>query len=97
MFRTWLCTTLLLLLLPAKLLSQETHLVAYAGFGGFQAPVWAPKDLGLFDKYGFKGDRYSRARLGAPDPGLYRAAASTSPRSTRRRPSTRSTRAPTWS
>jgi len=56
MFRTWLCTTILLLLLPAKLLSQETHLVAYAGFGGFQAPVWAPKDLGLFDKYGFKGD-----------------------------------------
>ena len=56
MFSRWLCTALLLILLPAKLLAQETHLVAYAGFGGFQAPVWAPKDLGLFDKYGFKGD-----------------------------------------
>ena len=56
MLRKWLCTILLLLLLPVKLLAQETHLVAYAGFGGFQAPVWAPKDLGLFDKYGFKGD-----------------------------------------
>ena len=56
MFRTWLCAVLLLLLSPVKLLAQETHLVAYAGFGGFQAPVWAPKDLGLFDKYGFKGD-----------------------------------------
>ena len=56
MFRTWLCTALLLLLLPVKSLAQESHLVAYAGFGGFQAPVWAPKDLGLFDKYGFKGD-----------------------------------------
>ena len=52
-----LCPFLLfLLLLPAKSSAQETHLVAYAGFGGFQAPVWAPKDLGLFDKYGFKGD-----------------------------------------
>lgn len=56
MFRTWLWIALLLLLLPARLLAQEIHLVAYAGFGGFQAPVWAPKDLGLFDKYGFKGD-----------------------------------------
>ncbi len=26
--------------------AQETHLVAYAGFAGFQAPVWAPKDSG---------------------------------------------------
>ena len=56
MFRTCLYIALLLFLLPAKLRGQETHLVAYAGFGGFQAPVWAPKDLGLFDKYGFKGD-----------------------------------------
>jgi ABC-type nitrate/sulfonate/bicarbonate transport system substrate-binding protein len=55
MFRKWLCT-ILLLLLPANLLAQETYLVAYAGFAGFQAPVWAPKDLALFDKYGFKGD-----------------------------------------
>jgi ABC-type nitrate/sulfonate/bicarbonate transport system substrate-binding protein len=51
-----LCAVLLLLLFPALSAAQETHLVAYAGFGGFQAPVWAPKDLGLFDKYGFKGD-----------------------------------------
>lgn len=45
-----------LMLLPAGAAAQETYLVAYAGFAGFQAPVWAPKDLGLFDKYGFKGD-----------------------------------------
>jgi ABC-type nitrate/sulfonate/bicarbonate transport system substrate-binding protein len=56
MFRTWLGFALVLLVLPVELRGQETHLVAYAGFGGFQAPVWAPKDLGLFDKYGFKGD-----------------------------------------
>lgn len=48
----WLCC----LLLPASLRAQDVHLVAYAGFAGFQAPVWAPKDLGLFQKYGFNGD-----------------------------------------
>src|SRR4029434_3870655 len=46
----------LLLIAPVNVAAQETHLVAYAGFAGFQAPVWAPKDLGLFEKYGFKGD-----------------------------------------
>ena len=45
-----------LLLFPINSLAQETYLVAYAGFAGFQAPVWAPKDLGLFSKYGFNGD-----------------------------------------
>ena len=40
----------------AQSFAQDTYLVAYAGFAGFQAPVWAPKDLGLFDKYGFKGE-----------------------------------------
>jgi len=42
--------------MPAKIAAQEPFLVAYAGFAGFQAPVWAPKDLGLFSKYGFNGD-----------------------------------------
>ena len=51
-----LCIVLLLLLFPINSLAQETYLVAYAGFAGFQAPVWAPKDLGLFSKYGFNGD-----------------------------------------
>ena len=45
-----------LLPLPADLVAQEPYLVAYAGFAGFQAPVWAPKDLGLMAKYGFNGD-----------------------------------------
>lgn len=56
MLRKSLFTVLLLLFLPANLLAQETYLVAYAGFAGFQAPVWAPKDLGLMAKYGFNGD-----------------------------------------
>jgi ABC-type nitrate/sulfonate/bicarbonate transport system substrate-binding protein len=51
-----LCAFLLVLFLPAPSCAEDTYLVAYAGFAGFQAPVWAPKDLGLFEKYGFKGD-----------------------------------------
>jgi ABC-type nitrate/sulfonate/bicarbonate transport system substrate-binding protein len=47
---------LVTVLLPAGLAAQESYLVAYAGFAGFQAPVWAPKDLGLMEKYGFNGD-----------------------------------------
>jgi ABC-type nitrate/sulfonate/bicarbonate transport system substrate-binding protein len=45
-----------LLLIPITTHAQETNLVAYAGFAGFQAPIWAPKELGLFAKYGFNGD-----------------------------------------
>ena len=56
MLGKWLLTVLLLLLLPTSLAAQELYLVAYAGFAGFQAPVWAPRDLGLFAKYGFNGD-----------------------------------------
>ena len=58
MFNKLLCPFLLflLVLLPAQSFAEDTYLVAYAGFAGFQAPVWAPKDLGLFEKYGFKGD-----------------------------------------
>src|ERR1041384_729868 len=52
----WLYTIVFLLLFSVNLVAQETYLVAYAGFAGFQAPVWAPKDLGLFQKYGFNGD-----------------------------------------
>ena len=43
-------------ILPTSVAAQELYLVAYAGFAGFQAPVWAPKDLGLMAKYGFNGD-----------------------------------------
>ena len=46
----------LLLVSSASAPAQETYLVAYAGFAGFQAPVWAPKDLGMYEKYGFRGD-----------------------------------------
>ena len=52
----WLSTILFVVMLPVQTYAQETYLVAYAGFAGFQAPVWAPKDLGLMAKYGFNGD-----------------------------------------
>ena len=38
------------------LVAQERTLVSYAGFAGFQAPVWAAKDFGLFTKYGLSAD-----------------------------------------
>ena len=56
MFSKLPCAFLLVLFLAAPSFAEDTYLVAYAGFAGFQAPVWAPKDLGLFEKYGFKGD-----------------------------------------
>jgi ABC-type nitrate/sulfonate/bicarbonate transport system substrate-binding protein len=56
MLTKWLCAVLLPLFFPVTLLAQETYLVAYAGFAGFQAPVWAAKDLGFFSKYGFNAD-----------------------------------------
>ena len=56
MLTRWFFVALLLLVSPARAAAQEPYLVAYAGFAGFQAPVWAPKDLGLMAKYGFNGD-----------------------------------------
>ena len=38
MLTRWLFT-FVLLLVPANLAAQESYLVAYAGFAGFQAPV----------------------------------------------------------
>jgi ABC-type nitrate/sulfonate/bicarbonate transport system substrate-binding protein len=52
----WLYFVLHLLVAPLGIAAQETNLIAYAGFAGFQAPVWATKDLGLMTKYGFNGD-----------------------------------------
>src|SRR5439155_18357981 len=44
------------LIVPVTLQAQERYLVSYAGFGGFQAPAWAAKDLGLFTEYGLSTD-----------------------------------------
>ena len=45
-----------LLTVPPGLYAQERHYVSYGGTAGFQATVWAMKDLGTFEKYGLNGD-----------------------------------------
>ncbi len=47
---------LLLLLWPVTLVAQERYNIAYAGFAGFQTPVWATMDLGLLAKYGVNAE-----------------------------------------
>ncbi len=46
----------LLAVLPAKSVAQEKYMLGYAGFAGFQVPMWAVQDLGLLKKYGLDGD-----------------------------------------
>jgi NitT/TauT family transport system substrate-binding protein len=36
--------------------AQETVMVGYDGHAGFQGPVWAARDLGLFEKHGLKAE-----------------------------------------
>ena len=45
-----------LLILPSAAIAQERYLIAYAGFAGFQSPLWATKELGLLTKYGVNAD-----------------------------------------
>lgn len=42
--------------LPATLTAQEKYIASYAGFAGFQAPLWAAKDFGFLAKYGVNVD-----------------------------------------
>jgi len=56
MLKVFCFALLALCALPAKLLAQDRYLASYAGFGGFQAPVWAAKDFGFFTKYGLNID-----------------------------------------
>jgi ABC-type nitrate/sulfonate/bicarbonate transport system substrate-binding protein len=52
--------TLLILLpiffFPVSIAAQETYIASYAGFAGFQAPLWAAKDFGFMNKYGVNTD-----------------------------------------
>ena len=41
---------------PLDAPAQEQIVVGYDGHAGFQGPVWAAKDLGLFDKYGLSAE-----------------------------------------
>jgi ABC-type nitrate/sulfonate/bicarbonate transport system substrate-binding protein len=46
----------LLLLFSATVVAQEKYIASYAGFAGFQAPLWAAKDFGFMAKYGVNTD-----------------------------------------
>ncbi len=56
MFWKLMLSVVCLLMLPMGLNAQERHYVSYGGTAGFQATVWAMKDLGTFEKYGLNGD-----------------------------------------
>ena len=47
---------LVLLSSPVSLVAQEKYIASYAGFAGFQAPLWAAKDYGFMAKYGVNSD-----------------------------------------
>jgi ABC-type nitrate/sulfonate/bicarbonate transport system substrate-binding protein len=47
---------LTMLFLPERLAAQEKYIASYAGFAGFQAPLWAAKDFGFMAKYGVNTD-----------------------------------------
>src|SRR5262245_44720460 len=42
--------------IPLGARAQEQIVSGYDGHAGFQGPVWAAKDLGLFDKYGLTAE-----------------------------------------
>jgi len=46
---------LILLAVPPSARAQQ-HMIGYAGFAGFQASMWAVKDLGLLKKYNIDGE-----------------------------------------
>ena len=51
-----LLLSLVLYSLPAVSNAQEKFIASYAGFAGFQAPLWAAKDFGFLSKYGVDTD-----------------------------------------
>lgn len=51
-----LFVALSVLILPKISVAQEKYMLGYAGFAGFQAPMWAVEDLGLLKKYGLDGE-----------------------------------------
>ena len=54
LFKTMLIA--LLALGVARVAVAERYMMGYAGFAGFQASIWAAKDLGLLKKYGLDGE-----------------------------------------
>jgi len=44
------------LIAPRSVQTQEKIVVGYDGYAGFQGPIWAAKDLGLFEKHGLNAE-----------------------------------------
>lgn len=53
--RSGVWIALLALSVPMRAPAQQ-HMIGYAGFAGFQASMWAVKDLGLLKKYNIDGE-----------------------------------------
>src|SRR4030095_6404725 len=49
---------LALFVFPLGITAQEKYIASYAGFAGFQAPLWAAKDFGFLAKYGVNTDLF---------------------------------------
>ena len=56
MLRRLLAGFILALILSFAIWAQGGVVVSYDGYAGFQGPLWAAKDLGLFQKYGLKAE-----------------------------------------
>jgi hypothetical protein len=51
-----LVLSVIALTIPLGVRAQEQIVAGYDGHAGFQGPLWAAKDLGLFDKYGLTAE-----------------------------------------
>ena len=51
----WLCVVVIIIT-TSPIIAQEQTMIGYDGYAGFQGPIWATKDLGLFEKYGLNGE-----------------------------------------
>jgi ABC-type nitrate/sulfonate/bicarbonate transport system substrate-binding protein len=52
----FLAVIFLLLCAPVYAAAQDRYVIAYAGFAGFQSPLWATKELGYLSKYNVPAD-----------------------------------------
>jgi len=56
MVKRLLLSAVLFFFMSSSVIAQGRYAVAYGGFAGFQATIWAMKDLGLLDKHGLNAD-----------------------------------------
>jgi ABC-type nitrate/sulfonate/bicarbonate transport system substrate-binding protein len=54
--KAWSMAIFLFVFSAAVSVAQEKYIASYAGFAGFQAPLWAAKDFGFMTKYNVNAD-----------------------------------------